>query len=214
MIFVPSRFRRPRGMNTCLHSLRFPNHIKILFLSASSVLFSAFRRHPQSFCGWHSFHTCVLSVKFLFTIGAPSEYLFSCKIFSAAPSAFRLSSALPVSAFIAFFSLLYILGKYESRASFLTLNLFGLPFGIATYLRSSRVCFHRFLFLIIYIRKIRKPNDFSYSKSFLPPLRHFDLALLFPCLLLSLSFHYYILKEYKNRPSFTSRVVKTCGKTF
>lgn len=117
MIFVPSRFRRPRGTNACRHSLRFPNHIKILFLSASSVLFSAFRRHPQSFCGWHSFHTCVLSVKFLFTIGAPSEYLFSCKIFSADPSAFRLSSALPVSAFIAFFSL-YILGKYGSRTPF------------------------------------------------------------------------------------------------
>lgn len=108
MIFVPSRFRQPRGMNTCLHSLRFPNHIKILFLSASSVLFSAFRRHPQSFCGWHSFHTCVLSVKFLFTIGAPSECLFSFKIFSASPSELRLVSALPLSAFIAFFSLYYI----------------------------------------------------------------------------------------------------------
>lgn len=84
MIFVPSRFRRPRGTNACLHSLRFHNRVKILFLSASSVLLSAFRRPPMSSCGWHSFHTCVLSVKFLFTIGVPFESLFSCKIFSAA----------------------------------------------------------------------------------------------------------------------------------
>ena len=107
MIFVPSRFRRPRGTNACLHSLRFPNRVKILFLSASSILFSAFRRHPQSFCGWHSFHTCVLSVKFLFSIG--------------------------------------------------------------TLL-----------------------NAFSYAKSFRSPLRNRDLSPLFPCLLLSLPFPYYI----------------------